>query len=300
VVSVPVAPVLVVPVAGDGAVVSGAGAVAPAAGAGVVSVPVADGAAVPVPLVLFVAGVDAVPELPVPVFVSMLPAPDVVPVLLVPDDVPVLMLPLPEDEPVLAAPAPPLMESRSLGIRTVSMAWIIPLLAMMSACVTVASLILTVPPLAVTCSVLPSRVGGEVGEVMEVAVAALMLAGMTWYFSTAASLVGSFSRFLSAPLGSFLNAALVGANTVNGPAPCRAETRSARLSSRTRVEKRLSLMAVATMSIVGAIGMVDDEDMGGVVDVPDDIGIVPVEPAMGMEDISPFKAIEPVASKAVS
>jgi len=213
--------------------------------------------------------------------------------------VPVVSVPLVDGALIVPLPLPEVLLdellARSLGIRTVSTAWMIPLVAIRSAWVTVASLILTAPPCEVTCRVLPSRVGGEVGEVMEVAVAASTRAGSTWYLSTAASLVGSFSRSFSAPLGSFLKAALVGANTVNGPGPCRALTRSALFSSFTKVLNRLSLMARATMSLVGAIGvdMPDPLLIGGVMvdepDIGDDGDIIPIEPLF-------LSAMVPVAS----
>lgn len=252
----PVAPLSVVPVAEDGPVVAGAGAVVLVPGV------VADGA-------VWSVGVAGV----VPV-VSVFPVDGVVIVPLVLPDV---------------------LLVRSLGMSTVSIAWMMPLVAMMSACVTVASLIFTVPAAAVTCRVLPSKVGGEVGEVMDVAVAASTRAGSTWYLSTAASLVGSFSRSFSAPLGSFLKAALVGANTVNGPGPCKALTRSAFFSSFTKVLNRLSLIARATMSLVGVMGMdmPDPVLIGGVmvedVDIGDDGDIIPIEPLF-------LSAMVPVAS----
>ena len=61
------------------------------------------------------------------------------------------------------------------------MMWMIPLLAWMSALVTVASLTWTLPPLVTTLSVPPCTVGGEVGEVMLIAVAAsIFWPAMTW------------------------------------------------------------------------------------------------------------------------
>ena len=67
------------------------------------------------------------------------------------------------------------------GISTRSMMWITPLVALMSALVTVASLTIRRPrrPF-VTWSVPPCTVGGEVGLVIAMASEAMMLAGMTW------------------------------------------------------------------------------------------------------------------------
>ncbi len=58
------------------------------------------------------------------------------------------------------------------------------------------------------------------------------------------------SRVSTVPAGSLANAASVGANTVNGPSPFKASTRSAALSAAASVLKVPAATAVSTMSLL--------------------------------------------------
>ena len=82
------------------------------------------------------------------------------------------------------------------------------------------------------------------------------LAAATWQARIVAScaLFSGFSRVSTVPAGSFSNAALVGAKTVNGPAPSSVSTRPAACTAATRVVWSLELTAFSTMFLVGYIG----------------------------------------------
>ena len=76
--------------------------------------------------------------------------------------------------------------------------------------------------------------------------------GITWYVSTVVSKALSASRAsLVTPnsISRAAKAALVGANTVNGPAPCNVPTSPAAATASTRMLKSGSADAVATMSL---------------------------------------------------
>jgi hypothetical protein len=66
-------------------------------------------------------------------------------------------------------------------------------------------------------------------------------------------LVSAFSRVSTVPLGSMAKAALVGANTVNGPSPCRVGTRPAAFTAATRVVWSFEATALSTMVFDGYI-----------------------------------------------
>ena len=91
------------------------------------------------------------------------------------------------------------------------MTWTRPLRAHTSALMTVAVLIMTLPPITLTLTLAPLAV---LADFRLITCLALTLPGTTWYSSTALSMAGSLSRLLSVSEGTLANAALVGANTV--------------------------------------------------------------------------------------
>lgn len=96
------------------------------------------------------------------------------------------------------------------------MTWITPLLALISVAVTLASLTMTPPLSALMVTCLPLTVAADVNFTT---CAAVTFPATTWQVSIAASfsLFSGLSRFSTVPAGSFANASLVGAKTVNGP-----------------------------------------------------------------------------------
>src|SRR5579864_2541787 len=68
------------------------------------------------------------------------------------------------------------------------------------------------------------------------------------------SLFSGFSSVSTVPAGSLANASLVGAKTVNGPAPLSVSTRPAAFTAATRVVWSAELTALSIMSLVGYIG----------------------------------------------
>ena len=82
--------------------------------------------------------------------------------------------------------------------------------------------------------------------------AAMTLAATTWYARIAASfsLFSGLRRVSTVPFGSFANAALVGANTVNGPSPLKVSTRPAAVTAATSVEKSSLPAAMPTMVLL--------------------------------------------------
>src|SRR5580698_5514166 len=68
------------------------------------------------------------------------------------------------------------------------------------------------------------------------------------------SLFSGFSNVSTVPAGSLAKASLVGAKTVNGPAPFRVSTRPAAFTAATRVVWSAELTALSMMSLVGYIG----------------------------------------------
>ena len=124
------------------------------------------------------------------------------------------------------------------GINTVSMRCTTPLVAAMSAVVTF-ELPFTVTPEAddVTNKFCPCSVFTSC-----LAFRSLLYTAdpeNTWYVRTPtySCLFCGCNNLFSAAFGSFLNAAFVGANTVNGPLPCNAVTRSPACSALTNVDK---------------------------------------------------------------
>merc|ERR1719440_1585386 len=77
----------------------------------------------------------------------------------------------------------------------------------------------------------------------------------TWYFRMPAnsSTFSGFNNLPSSALGILPNAALVGAKTVKGPSPRRAETRLAAVRAVTSVDRSPVLCASSTMFFVGLI-----------------------------------------------
>ena len=67
------------------------------------------------------------------------------------------------------------------------------------------------------------------------------------------ALFSGLSSVSTVPAGSASNAALVGANTVNGPGPFSVSTRPAALTAATSVVWSLELTALSMMSLVGSI-----------------------------------------------
>ncbi len=137
------------------------------------------------------------------------------------------------------------------GIRTVSIAWIIPLVQITLAIITVASFTLRLFPDLVTLIELPSNIWTEAGKVMELICADVKLRPLiTWYVKIADnfSLFSGLTKSATVPGGNLANAVSVGANTVNGPLPLNVVTRSAAVNAATRVLKLPSLIAVWTMS----------------------------------------------------
>src|ERR1700733_9137439 len=69
------------------------------------------------------------------------------------------------------------------------------------------------------------------------------------------SLFSGFSSVSTVPMGSFANASLVGANTVNGPGPFSVSTNPAAFTAATSVVWSAELTALSTMSLLGYISM---------------------------------------------
>ncbi len=79
--------------------------------------------------------------------------------------------------------------------------------------------------------------------------------GTTWYvrIRVRSAFFSGLSSPSTVPLGSAENAALVGANTVNGPAPFSVSTSPAALTAATRVVWSLELTALSMMSLLAYI-----------------------------------------------
>src|SRR6056297_1360266 len=132
------------------------------------------------------------------------------------------------------------------GSNTLSITWMTPLLVMMSALTTLASLILT-PSQVLILTYLPASVSAFFSFITFLAVT---LPATTWYLriSTSLSLFSGFSKLATVPSGSAANASSVGAKTVNGPSPFRASTSPAAFTAATRVLKSSAATAVSTTS----------------------------------------------------
>jgi hypothetical protein len=150
------------------------------------------------------------------------------------------------------------------GSSTLFTTWITPFdwytLAMVTMAVPpLASVTITLPPLMVAVSVPPLAVFST--ALPPPALMALMragpsiLPGTTWYVSTLVSvaLFSGLSSVSTVPAGSAAKAALVGANTVNGPGLFSVSTRPAAFTAATSVVWSLELTALSTMSFVGYI-----------------------------------------------
>ena len=120
-----------------------------------------------------------------------------------------------------------------------------PLLELMSVLTTFALSTVTTPPLTEIVTSDPSTVFASVSLTTSLA---MTLPGTTWYVKTLTSwsLFSGFNSFSTVPAGSFSNAALVGANTVNGPLPERVSARPAALTAATSVLKSALFAAFST------------------------------------------------------
>ncbi len=119
------------------------------------------------------------------------------------------------------------------GTSTASITCTIPFSASRSATVTIASLIITFPPVMVTVTSCPNNVSSICPSERSVDIAA---PDTTWYNNTSASApVGSASKASSTPIGKLLKAASVGANTVKGPAAERSSSNSAAITAVSKV-----------------------------------------------------------------
>src|SRR5436309_10976764 len=143
------------------------------------------------------------------------------------------------------------------GISTVSTTWITPLDWLTFAIVTVeepplASTIITLSPECFTVSSSPSTVFSFLPSVR---LEASSLPGTTWYVRILVSvgLLSGFTSVSTVPAGSLPKAALVGANTVNGPFPSSVSTRPAAFTAATRVVWSLELTAFWMMFLEGNI-----------------------------------------------
>ena len=109
--------------------------------------------------------------------------------------------------------------------------WITPLLAVTSAVVTVASLIITEPPETVNEASSPFSIV-TVNPSVTALEATFPL--RTWYVRISARVAFSSSvSNVDRSMPAFWNAVSVGAKTVNGPSPCRTDTRLACASAAT-------------------------------------------------------------------
>jgi hypothetical protein len=131
------------------------------------------------------------------------------------------------------------------GMSTESTAWMMPLLALMSAATTLLSLTWSPPPaVAVKLTFSPSIV---VAEPSVAACAAVTRPLTTWYSSTFLSSAGSAPSASSVAFGTLANASSVGAKTVNGPSCESVPARPACLTRLTSVLKSPAATAVCTM-----------------------------------------------------
>merc|ERR1712226_819392 len=126
------------------------------------------------------------------------------------------------------------------------MMWITPLLASISAFVTLALLIITPPEPMNTSTSAPSTV-----LIISWSLRSLEWTEpeATWYVRTAWSslmFLGS-NRWSRTSLGSLANASLVGANTVKGPGPERVSTNCPAFKAATRVERSGVATAISTI-----------------------------------------------------
>src|ERR1700760_3619402 len=67
------------------------------------------------------------------------------------------------------------------------------------------------------------------------------------------ALFSGFTRLSTVPAGNLLNASLVGANTVKGPADSKVSTNPAAFTAATKVVWSLEFIAFSTMFLVGYI-----------------------------------------------
>ena len=131
------------------------------------------------------------------------------------------------------------------GISTVSITWMTPLDASMSAISTVASPIETVPPSTEIARLSPCTVSAESSVTT---CSELTAPATTWYSRMSVNAGMSPSSDSTVPSGSFANASSVGAKTVNGPSPCNVPTRPAASRAATNVPNLPSPTAMSTMS----------------------------------------------------
>jgi len=122
------------------------------------------------------------------------------------------------------------------GKTTLSIVWTRPLLQARSALVTEAPPNFTAVPVLVTVTLKPCNVLGVCDATR--ALDAILLP-ITWYFKISArSVLANNSAFvIDRAVSAAVKAALVGANTVNGPVPLKAVTNSALMRASTRMLK---------------------------------------------------------------
>ena len=142
------------------------------------------------------------------------------------------------------------------GSSTSLITCITPLEASMSAVTTFAELIETVPMSSLTVTSAPLTVA-TFRSLAPMRSELITLPGITWYVSTAVR-VSVSARSCSAvsprAAKALANASSVGANTVNGPSPCKVSTNPAAWTAATRVgnwpaETATSMMSPATSSL---------------------------------------------------
>mmetsp|Transcript_10138 Transcript_10138/g.20757 ORF Transcript_10138/g.20757 Transcript_10138/m.20757 type:complete len:243 (+) Transcript_10138:1100-1828(+) len=144
------------------------------------------------------------------------------------------------------------------GMRTELMAWTTPLEPRMSSMVLLSSTAAAPVPVGVSMRPAAVKVNSlsanhiDIGVIVcpSVRVDDITVPETTWNLRSSASSGGLFVRHVTVSAGSFANAALVGANTVNAVATASVSsvvTRSAVVTSETRVENP-PLVAMSTMS----------------------------------------------------
>ena len=143
-----------------------------------------------------------------------------------------------------------------------------------------ASLIITEPPCLLTVSVSPVTVLIVCPSVRS---AALKLPCTTWYDRILANCVfiDGFIKSVSVAEGNLLNAALVGANTVNGPAPLARSARPAATRAFNNVEWSDDKPALAARSLPVEVP----------IDEPDEDDMLPLAPDVPDMDDIPLVAV---------
>src|SRR5512141_2392695 len=141
------------------------------------------------------------------------------------------------------------------GKITASMTWITPLLALMSALMTLALSTMIPAESMVILTLLPSTVFTDIPFFKSEDITS---PGTTWYVRTEVSRVLLAIKASITALGTLAKASSVGANTVKGPGPLNVSTSPAAFTASTRVLKSPAATAVSTIFFEDSVALAFD------------------------------------------